>query len=260
MKWCVLWTGWSDGGWNMALDDWLLTTARLRPPTLRIYGWRCPTVSLGRNERWQKVVRLDRLAQARARLVRRPTGGRAVLHHRELTYSVTAPHSREDRLGGRLEETLASISEALVKAFSDLGVAATIVRRQRPAGRQEGLCFESTARYELVADGHKVAGNAQYRTAAGFLQHGSIPVFSPLAPLERLGPRLGVAATDADPGTPLADWGRLPLDVLGRSLVGGFRGRFGGGAVWLPRHRIDREGVRALLIRRYANPEWTFRR
>jgi lipoate-protein ligase A len=260
MKWCVLWTGWSDGCWNMAVDEWLLTTARLRPPTLRVYGWRRPTVSLGRNERWQRVVCLDRLAQTGARLVRRPTGGRAVFHHRELTYSVTAPHSHHARLGGRLEETLACVSEALAAAFSSLGVHATIVRKHRPAGRQEGLCFESTTRYELTSGGHKVAGNAQCRTASGFLQHGSIPIYSPVTPLERLGPRAQLPVTVVDSGTPLAAWARNSLDSLGLSLAGAFRDHFGASLVWLTRNQIDRDGVRALLTRRYAHPQWTFRR
>jgi lipoate-protein ligase A len=260
MRWGVLWTGWSDGCSNMALDEWLLTTARMRPPTLRIYGWRRPTVSLGRNERWQRAVRLDRLAHSGARLVRRPTGGRAVLHHRELTYSVTAPHSHEAELGGRLEETLECVSGALATAFSNLGVAATVVRRHRPTGRQEGLCFESTTRHELVSGGHKVAGNAQYRTASGFLQHGSIPIFSPLVPLERLGPRSQLEVPGTEPCTPLAALAQSSLDRLGRVLAGAFRDHFGASLVWLSQNQVDRNGVRALVVRRYAHPRWTFRR
>src|SRR3990172_7889558 len=82
MTWWVLWTGFADAAWNMATDEWLLNTSPERPPTLRLYGWSHPTVSLGRNECWRKAVRRERLGPAGVRLVRRPTGGRAVFHHR----------------------------------------------------------------------------------------------------------------------------------------------------------------------------------
>jgi lipoate-protein ligase A len=243
----------------MALDEWLLASAESRPPVLRIYGWRRPTVSLGRHEAWRRVVRIDRLAASRTDLVRRPTGGRAVYHHRELTYSVAASHHWHRRLGARLDETLARISEALASAMEASGMAVTIRRRQRPVGRREGFCFESASRFELLAEGRKVIGHAQFRSPKAFLQHGSIPVYPSVAPLRRLGP--DSAFRDATEEAPvLSTWCSQTLDLCALELAEAFSRNFGAGLFWVPQSRIDHAAVRSLVHTRYARPEWTFRR
>jgi lipoate-protein ligase A len=259
VKWWVLWTGWADGAWNMALDEWLLASAQSRPPTLRIYGWRRPTVSLGRHEGWRRVVCANRLTAAGIGLVRRPTGGRAVFHHRELTYSVTAPHRWRSRLGERLEETLECISEALAAALGASGAAVTIRRRQRPVGRQEGLCFESASRLELLAEGRKVIGHAQFRSPLAFLQHGSIPVYASVAPLQKLGPER-VPQRAGEVGAVLAAWCGRTLDSCALDVAEAFSRRFEAGLTWVPQSRVDRAAVRSLVHTRYARREWTFRR
>jgi len=255
--WWVLWTGFADGAWNMAVDEWLMSTAAERPPTLRLYGWRLPTVSLGRNERWRRAVDPLRLARLRVRLVRRPTGGRAVLHHRELTYSVTAPAGRYPDLGLRLEDTLDRIARALVLGLSQLGVAASVRRRSEPFGRQEGACFASTTRFELVSEGAKRVGSAQYRTPEAFLQHGSIPAYPTLRDLDRLAARCGdVSEGEFEP----EPWAVMSPDRVGRNLALGFAQGFGARVQWKGLEILDARGVANLQRRRYAHAEWTFRR
>jgi lipoate-protein ligase A len=255
--WWVLWTGFADGAWNMAVDEWLMSTAVARPPTLRLYGWRFPTVSLGRNERWRRAVDPLRLARAQVRLVRRPTGGRAVLHHRELTYSVTAPLARYPELGQRLEDTLDRIARALLAGLSRLGVTASVRRRTEPLGRQEGACFASTTRFELVSGGTKRVGSAQYRTAAAFLQHGSIPAYPTLRELDRLAAR----NENAVPGKLEPEpWATLAPDHVGQSMAFGFAHSFGAGVRWQGLKILDARGVANLQRSRYAHAEWTFRR
>lgn len=241
----------------MAVDEWLMTTAGRRPPTLRLYGWRQPTLSLGRNERWRPVVQPARLARSQVRLVRRPTGGRAVLHHRELTYSVTASLERYPALGLRLEETLERIADALVSGLARIGVSASIRRRREPLGRQGGACFESTTRFELLGHRGKLVGSAQYRTPASFLQHGSIPAYPTLRDLHALGGADGPAVL-ADGGP--EPWASMAPDAVGRALSFGFVERFEAPLLCKGLEILDRGAVANLESRRYAHAEWTFRR
>jgi lipoate-protein ligase A len=255
--WWVLWTGFCEGDWNMAVDEWLMATAADRPPTLRLYGWHRPTVSLGRNERWRGAVRLAELHRLGVRLVRRPTGGRAVLHHRELTYSVTGVPDRDAALCGRLEETLARIATALSAGLRQLGVEAAIVERRTPQGRRKGPCFESATRYELRARGAKVVGSAQYRTATAFLQHGSIPAYPTLSDLHRIA---GVEPRVSEKSDKPAPWRNLAADETGRAIVRGFRESFAARVEQRGQGDLDLDAVRHLASRRYAHAAWTFRR
>lgn len=258
--WWVLWTGLADGAWNMALDEWLMATAPERPPTLRLYGWRHPTVSLGRNERWRGAVRLERLSERGVRLVRRPTGGRAVLHQRELTYSVTAATDRRSPLGSRLDDTLMRISAALSEAMAGLGIRADVTRRDHPVNRSDGPCFETASRYELVANGRKLVGHAQLRTSTAFLQHGSMPVFDPIGPLRALGPGHRRPRTTIDTGAALAAWAPEAPDRFATRLADVFTRHFGSRPHWVPVSVVDREAVIRLERGRYGNAGWTYRR
>jgi lipoyl(octanoyl) transferase len=161
-----------SGPENMALDEALMARARRVGETvLRVYGWSTPTLSLGRHQRARGIYRDDLLAGRGIQVVRRPTGGRALLHHREVTYSVTAPCSAEEPLLAAYEQ----INALLVKALVSLGVP---VRTARPATRATGPttapCFAEPARGELTLDGRKLVGSAQWRDGGAFLQHGSI--------------------------------------------------------------------------------------
>jgi len=156
----------------MALDAALLSAAeRDAACTLRLYAWDPPTLSFGRNE--PALRRYDRAAIAARGLavVRRPTGGRAVWHHREVTYAVAAPSSAF----GSLRDTYREIHAMLADALTSLG-AAVLLAADRPAdGVGAGACFASAAGGEVVAlRGGKVVGSAQVRGDGAFLQHGSV--------------------------------------------------------------------------------------
>jgi lipoate-protein ligase A len=155
----------------MALDEALLEAANSGHCTLRLYAWDPPAISFGRNE--PALRRYDRAA-IRARgleAVRRPTGGRAVWHHRELTYSVAGPADTF----GTLHDTYHEIHAMLVEALATLGarVALAGARAMAPVGA--GACFASPASGEVVtAAGLKLVGSAQVRSGTAFLQHGSV--------------------------------------------------------------------------------------
>jgi lipoyl(octanoyl) transferase len=169
-QWRLWRSGVADGVTNMATDAALLAYARRTgEATLRLYGWDRPTLSLGRHERARRVFDPSLIVAAGVGLVRRPTGGRALLHHREVTYSVTAPASLT------LAESYAAINALLLDALSRLGVGARIAT---PAGRplrpEGAACFAEPGAGELIVDGAKLVGSAQLREAGALLQHGSI--------------------------------------------------------------------------------------
>jgi len=161
-----------DAATNMALDEVMLGTAAATGEVLvRLYQWDTATLSFGRNQRCRDVYSPERCAALTVPAVRRPTGGRALLHAREVTYCVAAPTALAPTLRGGYE----AINTLLLDALQRLGVAAT---RALPAGRTPvpGLapCFESPSAGELVLDGRKLVGSAQHREQDAFLQHGSI--------------------------------------------------------------------------------------
>lgn len=168
-----------EGAWNMACDEAILEAVgkNLVPPTLRLYGWNPACLSLGYTQTVQDVDQ-DALQQAGWQLVRRPTGGRAILHTDELTYSVVAPLN-EPRLAGGVLESYRRLSEALVLALHILGLPARADQNYAlPAGSQPNaaVCFEVPSNYEITANSKKIIGSAQSRRLAGILQHGSLPL------------------------------------------------------------------------------------
>ena len=158
----------------MAVDEVLLHRAGATGEAVfRVYSWTGPTLSLGRNQPARGQYDPSALREHGVSVVRRLTGGRAVLHHREVTYSVTAPEA----LGGALRDAYARINAILVGGLRALGVDATIAM---PNGRaplpSTAPCFEVPTEGELVLGARKLVGSAQYREGGALLQHGSILV------------------------------------------------------------------------------------
>lgn len=168
-------TGARDGAWNMAFDvaHAEAVDAGRAGALLRVYRWNPWCVSLGRNQA-EADVDPARLAAAGYGLVRRPTGGRAILHAEELTYAVIMPSE-----GRGVMEVYREISEALAAGLRLLAPAVDMARSQpnfQKLYREPGSipCFSSSARYEIEVDGRKLVGSAQRRIGSAVLQHGSI--------------------------------------------------------------------------------------
>jgi lipoate-protein ligase A len=168
-----------EGAWNMAVDEAILESVGLKlvPPTLRLYGWQPPCLSLGYA---QPVADVDMgvLERSGWGMVRRPTGGRAILHTDELTYAVIAP-LHEERVEGGVMESYRRLAQALVRALDLLGLnAQSEAKYPLPAGSQPNaaVCFEVPSNYEITANGKKIIGSAQARRLLGVLQHGSLPL------------------------------------------------------------------------------------
>jgi lipoate-protein ligase A len=145
---------------------------------VRFYGWRTPTISLGRNQKIEKAVDADYCRSKGIGVVHRPTGGRAVLHDDELTYAVIS--NDKESFGDTIYGNYKRVSEALCLGYNRLGVPAVLAPETRKAGPPiqdaDTPCFLSTSRYELMVAGRKIAGSAQRRVRRSFLQHGSMPI------------------------------------------------------------------------------------
>jgi lipoate-protein ligase A len=180
--WRLLQTGHAAGAWNMAVDEAILEAAVRGdvPPTLRLYGWQPPCLSLGHAQPVSDVD-LERLAARSWDLVRRPTGGRAILHTDELTYSVSGPEEI-GLLSGDILTSYQRISTAILAALQALGLGVQALPQEKSAnGAPEPVCFEVPSNYEITYLGKKLVGSAQARRKGGVLQHGTLPLSGDLA-------------------------------------------------------------------------------
>lgn len=165
----------------MALDEAILSEVErgASPPTVRIYGWAPACISLGHSQKAGRELDLDAVRARGFEVVVRPTGGRAVLHVDELTYSVIAPYGAAPWCATQAA-SYRMISQAVARALDHQGLGLTLDRGypvEKPSGlRAMTPCFSSTARSEVVHGDRKVVGSAQRRYRAAFLQHGSILV------------------------------------------------------------------------------------
>jgi lipoate-protein ligase A len=167
-------SGHSPAAFNMAADEFLFK--KESGLFLRVYGWRPPAVSLGYGQKAEKELDLPALKKAGIDVVRRPTGGRAILHDKEITYSVAGDIG--GMFGPDLNSTYRRIAGALMSVLKRLGVECEMERAgARDVRNKSGAslpCFSSVSRYELKINGKKIIGSAQRRDRRRFLQHGSL--------------------------------------------------------------------------------------
>lgn len=166
----------NDGFTNMAVDEAILEAciAGEVPLTVRFYRWQPPCLSIGYFQRAGREVDLAGCRALGVDWVRRPTGGRAILHDRELTYSIVA---REDdpAVSGSILESYRKISTALVAGLRRLGLPAEMSPpRAHPQTVRTAACFDAPSDYEVTIHGRKVIGSAQVRRSGALLQHGAI--------------------------------------------------------------------------------------
>ncbi|MCC5891073.1 lipoate--protein ligase family protein [Exiguobacterium sp.] len=168
---------------NMAIDEAVATfVARGElKPTLRFYSWAPHAISVGRFQRATRDLDRARLKTNDIPVVRRLTGGRAVLHADELTYSVILPETMPS-LPTNVIESYRLLTEGVRRGYQSLGVPAefsvplTDADREALRKPKSAVCFDAASYYELAVDGRKIAGSAQVRHQGAVLQHGSIPL------------------------------------------------------------------------------------
>lgn len=168
----------ADGPTNMAIDEAIADRVgdSLSPPTLRFYTWQPVCLSLGYSQPATDVDS-ERLQERGWDVVRRLTGGRAILHADELTYSVAIP-ARDPRVSGGVIESYRRLSYGLLTGLNYLGVSAQTDKAAEGAHRFKGpVCFEVPSDYEITVGGKKLLGSAQSRRGEVVLQHGALPLY-----------------------------------------------------------------------------------
>jgi lipoate-protein ligase A len=165
-----------EGSWNMAVDDYLFQSLPEDPYTiLRFYAWKNPTVSLGYSQKVLEVADVEFCKKNGIDIVRRMTGGKLVLHHKEVTYSLAS--SDTEVFTATLSDSYRVISEALMKGLDKMGLAPSLASPSPQKYIRGNLpCFSYPSRNEVEVDGWKIIGSAQKRVGAKFIQHGSIPL------------------------------------------------------------------------------------
>ncbi|GMR10164.1 MAG: lipoate--protein ligase family protein [Anaerolineae bacterium] len=251
----------------MALDEAILEAVlKLRvPPTLRFYAWNPPCLSLGYA---QAVKDADRAAIEREgwELVRRPTGGKAILHTDEITYSISAPADHPLFANGVLP-SYERISMALMAGLEEMGIEPELHTADPPAPGSNPVCFQNPGAFEITVEGKKLVGSAQLRRAGGVLQHGSLPLRGELG-------RICLAlryANEHDRARAMGEVGlhaitvervlgeSLPWEETARHLTAGFENnlqiRFSRQEPTQPEIRRSHE----ILQERYSHADWTQR-
>ena len=269
-QWRLIYDKPTVGPVNMAVDEAILwaVSEGLAPPTLRLYAWEPPCLSLGYAQRFADVD-WEGLKAKGWDVVRRPTGGRAILHTDELTYSISVPLEHPLAVGN-VVESYRRISRALVIALEHLGLSPRADQRAEKRGKANNgpVCFETPSHYEITAGGRKLVGSAQVRRKAGILQHGTLPLYGDVA-------RICDALTYSDSGA----YERAREDVRARATT--LESSLGMRMTWqqvagavergfTEAFDIDfeeatltaREQERVEQCRRdiYANDEWTLKR
>lgn len=179
--WNFINTGSHDPFYNMAMDEALLNFVASGDigPVIRFYTWNPATLSVGYFQRLTKEIDIDKVKEKGFGLVRRQTGGRGVLHDKELTYSVIVPESHPN-MPSTVTEAYRVISQGLLEGYKELGLDAYFAipkskeEREKLKQPRSAVCFDAPSWYELVVEGRKIAGSAQIRQKGVILQHGSL--------------------------------------------------------------------------------------
>ena len=251
----------------MAVDEAVLraVAAREAPPTVRLYGWSPPTMTLGRGQPYTDAD-LAALRRHGVALVRRMTGGTAVLNRDELTYMIAVP-AGEVRFSGTVAESYRGVSEALLHALHHLGV-----RRAQARGRREGrdrsrsasrsvVCFEIPSDYEITVGNRKLVGSSQMRVRDGVLQHGSLPLTGDIAAISRFLRARPDPARIRSRAVPLDAVVARPVtwEEAADAVVGAFKSVLNLALVESPLLPPERERMEALIAEKYGNEAWTQR-
>jgi lipoyl(octanoyl) transferase len=248
------------GAWNMAVDEAVLARVAMlaSPPTLRFYGWRPACLSLGYFQSLG-VVDWEACTRYGVDVVRRPTGGRAILHARELTYSLALPLSMLEEEQGVLA-SYARLSRGLVDGLRAAGfpveAASDCVEQPRHQGP---ACFDRPAQHEVLLHGRKVVGSAQVRRGGALLQHGSILLSPQVEETIRLlnlkdGEREAAAASMAAGVAGLEQVEGGDLTGIQTEITQAFSRLFSVAIVPGSLSAIERRAAQALAASAYASP------
>jgi lipoate-protein ligase A len=266
-RWRHIHDGARPGALNMALDEAMARSVEGGAAVLRTYAWTRPTVSFGRNEPARGLWSEQVAAAMGLDFVRRPTGGRVVLHDTEVTYTVLlsaretgGPRQAYDRINSALAEAMRGLG-AGVDSVGSIGRPKSSdtspAEELRALPLDAGPCFQSPAAGEVVAGGRKLIGSAQARVGGTLLQHGSIILSGDQSRLAALNPD---AAGFERPATLEELIGPVDFDTVARSVAMAMEAEFGGAWTDSDVRSEELHAAGVLVDARYGQPEWTWRR
>jgi len=247
------------GSWNMAVDDFLFRSLSDEPQTfLRFYRWKRPTASLGYSQDIRKVLDVEYCQKHGIDIVRRMTGGKLVLHSREVTYSLCSSDS------GTFTSTIADsyrlVSQALMRGLEKMGLRPCLADAPPVSYVRGNLpCFSYPARDEIEVDGKKIIGSAQKRTGSKFIQHGSIPLkeddrlLETISLLEKNKGEVRMASLSQALGR------QVRFDRAVECLTSGISEFFNVELAPKEFNAEERKLISEIEKERYASKDWTFR-
>jgi lipoate-protein ligase A len=271
MEWRLIKDTYHTGFMNMAIDEAIMIAHRegLVPPTIRFYQWSPPAVSLGYFQDLKKEIDVDSCRNLGIDIVRRPTGGKAVLHDKELTYSFTI-RENHPLVNNSILETYKKISGGIIKGLFYLGVTADLVPLREKSkihhSNLKSICFSVPSQYEVQVEGKKIVGSAQVRKREIVLQHGSLLIelekdklFSVFNfPSTQIRERLKTKFKATSLGEILKR--KITFSELSAILPRGFEEEFGvkllEGQITEEEEKISQE----LLENKYLTYEWNYQR
>ncbi len=275
-NWRLIQTPPARGAWNMAVDEAILEAIGRSAaiPTLRLFSWEPACLSLGYAQP-SSDVDMEQLSQHGWDIVRRPTGGRAILHTDELTYSVIGPGD-EPRLAGSVLESYQHLSLALLDALQRLNIPAESQAQALPIsqGNAKGpVCFEVPSNYEITVNGKKLVGSAQARRREGVLQHGSFPLYGDLTRIvqaltlhnrqEPIDPerRQNAAQRILERATTAENvlGYRIEWETAAEAFIGAFQDTLNISLNPQELSAEEKERAEILVSEKYAHPAWTRR-
>ena len=242
----------------MAVDEFMFQSLGEKAETfLRFYRWMKPTVSIGRSQKVEKIVDMDFCHRNGIDIVRRITGGKLVLHHKEVTYAVCSSDS--DIFSKELRDSYRLISQALNLGLQRMGIDSCLAK-DTPFGYARGVhtCFSIPARDEIQVGGKKIIGSAQKRTGKKFIQHGSIPLEKDTDLL------LSTSQSDQNESivkmTSLSEalGKKVDFDFAVKHFISGMSDYFGVNLVSKTWTKTDKDAIQKILAERYENPDWTY--
>lgn len=262
--WRLIDSGPKRGSLNMAIDEAIAEAVGkgLSPPTLRFYSWNPPAVSIGY---FQKIedVNQEECLRKNYDIVRRPTGGRAILHEKELTYSVIAP-TDNPLFSKNILNTYKTLHQGFMLGLRKLELMPEMVSK-RNKGIKSPACFFSPSIYDLTINGKKIIGSAQMRWQKVLLQQGSIPLDLDIEALFRVlhhqDEKILIEKASRRMTSLYQELGNtIEIEKVKKALIDGFEEAFG------IKIRLDRltdyEAARAfrLSVEKYASPDWNYKR
>ncbi|AZR72901.1 octanoyltransferase [Anoxybacter fermentans] len=274
MKWRLLNTGFNDPAFNMALDeaDVILLSEGKIPPTIRFYGWLPASISIGYFQKMRDEIDVDACKALGIGIVRRLTGGRAVLHDDELTYSFIVPDTHP-LFPPTVIESYKVISRGILRGLEKLNVFATMVSlegkgRNALNPHNSSACFDAPSWYEIAVNGKKLVGSAQNRQRGVILQHGSIlntinvdKLFSVLKfNNEQIRQRMKKIFLDKATSIEQVLGYRIPYTKMVEAFTEGFQESL---QIDLEPGELtdeEKELTEKLIREKYGNDEWNFRR